>query len=133
MRKLAALGLGASLTLVGPPDGKLLLYNGSAVKHAADARPTATYTFGFADHSARTLVLDLYAPPLDQARRLLVALASGLAALLAGMVILMGDASLACRPATPPEHAGRRDRRRRPDRDPHELTDPRGRQRRCGG
>ncbi len=36
----------------------------------------------------------------------------------------VGGKPLARRPASPPEHAGRRDRRRRPDRDPRHLADP---------
>ena len=94
--KLAALGLGASLTLVGPPDGKRLLYNQSyqsSHKHPAGIQPTATYVFLRAKGSDQNLRLTLYAPPLDRSRRLLVALASALAALLAGTTVLLCAAS----------------------------------------
>jgi signal transduction histidine kinase len=90
--KLAALGLGASLTLAGPPDGKRLLYNQSyqdAHKQPAATQPTATYVFPLARGSDQTLRLTLYALPFDRNRRLLVALASGLTALLAGVVLLV--------------------------------------------
>jgi signal transduction histidine kinase len=93
--KLAALGLGATLALIGPPDGKRLLHNQSAPpstgKPPADMQPTASYLFG-AGHD-QSLRLDLYAPPLDQTRRLLVAFASGLAALLVGTALLIWAAS----------------------------------------
>jgi signal transduction histidine kinase len=90
--KLAALGLGASLTLAGPPDGKRLLYNEpyhDAHKRLAVTQPTATDVFPLAAGSGRSLRLTLYSPPLDRNRRLLVALASGLAALLAGAALLV--------------------------------------------
>jgi signal transduction histidine kinase len=90
-RKLDALGLGATHTLVGPPEGKRLLYNEpyrSSDKPPAAAEPTATHVFPLAPGSGRSLRLSLFAPPLDHARRLLVALASGLAALIAGMAIV---------------------------------------------
>ena len=94
--QLAALRLGASLTLVGPPDGKRLLYNQSyqsSEKQPAATQPTATYVFPLAGGSDQSLRLTLYALPLDQNARVLVALASGLAALLAGAALLIWAAS----------------------------------------
>ena len=76
-RELAALGLGASLMLIGPPDGKRLIYNESTVKHQPDAQPTATNRFPLADGAGRVLLLDIDAPPLDRTRRVLIALAAG--------------------------------------------------------
>jgi signal transduction histidine kinase len=95
-RKLAALGLAASLTLAGPPDGKRLLYNQpyqDSHKHPAPTQPTVTYVFPLATGSDQSLRLTLYALPLDRNRRLLVALASGLAALLGGATLLIWAAS----------------------------------------
>ena len=91
-RQLTALGLGASLTLAGPPDGKRLLYNEpyrSLDKEPPATQPTATYVFPLATALHQTLRLSLTAPPPDQTRRLLVALSSGLAALLVGTAILI--------------------------------------------
>ncbi len=90
--KLAAPGLGASLTPVGPPDGKRLLYNEaykSSDKQPATTQPTTTYVFPLARGSDQNLRLTLYALPLDRNRRLLVALASGLTALLADAALLI--------------------------------------------
>jgi signal transduction histidine kinase len=94
-RELAALGLGASLTLAGPPAGKRLLYNQpsqSPDKRPEAAEPTATDVFPLAG-PGQSLRLTLYAPPLDRNRRLLVALASGLAAVLAGAALVLWAAS----------------------------------------
>jgi signal transduction histidine kinase len=95
--RLAALGLGASLTLVGPPDGKRLVYNQAAYqgshKQPAATQPTATYVFLLATGSHGSLRLTLYDLPLDRNRRLLVALASGLTALVAGASLLIWAAS----------------------------------------
>ena len=94
--QLAARGLGASLTLVGPPDGKRLLYNQpyqSPQKQPAAAQPTATYVFTLAKGSHQSLRLTLYALPLDRTPRVLAALAAGLAALLAGAALLIWAAS----------------------------------------
>ncbi|HWF73232.1 MAG TPA: HAMP domain-containing sensor histidine kinase [Solirubrobacteraceae bacterium] len=55
----------------------------------AAGQPTATYTFPLGAASGEVLVLDLYAGPVDRTRELLVALASGLAALLAGGALLI--------------------------------------------
>ena len=95
-RKLAAFGLGASLTLAGPPDGKRLLYNQAYQaphKRPPPSQPTATYVFPLATGSHQSLRLTLYALPLDRNRRLLVALAAGLTALLAGATLLIWAAS----------------------------------------
>jgi signal transduction histidine kinase len=106
-RHLTALGLRAQLTLVWP-GGKRLVYasNGlvaattrSAGRPAGEpsatapsspsaAQPTASYLFPLARGSGETLTLDLYASSLDRTRPVLVALASGLAALLAGAMLL---------------------------------------------
>ncbi len=95
--RLAALGLGASLTLVGPPDGKRLVYNQAAYqgshKRPAGTQPSATYVFLLATGSHSSLRLTLYDLPLDRNRRLLVAFAFGLAALLAGATLLIWAAS----------------------------------------
>jgi signal transduction histidine kinase len=87
-RQLAALRLGASLTLAGPPNGKRLLYNQSSYKHPAAAQPTASYVFPLTKGSGQSLRLSLFSPPLDRTYRLLVALSSGLAALLASATLL---------------------------------------------
>ena len=90
--ELAALRLGASLTLVGPPDGKRLLYNQSyqsPEKQPAATQPTATYVFALARGSHHSLRLTLYAAPFDRTPRVLAALACGLAALLAGAALLI--------------------------------------------
>jgi signal transduction histidine kinase len=111
-RHLTALGLRAQLTLLWP-GGKRLVYasNGlvaasarSAGRPAGDpsatapsspsaTQPTASYLFPLASGSGETLTLDLYAPSLDRTRPVLVALASGLAALLAGAMLLTWAAS----------------------------------------
>ncbi len=57
------------------------------------AQPTATYLFPLARGPGKTLTLDLYAAPPDRTRPVLVALASGLAALLAGAMLLIWAAS----------------------------------------
>ncbi len=110
-RTLTALGLGAQLTLVRP-GGKRVVYmsNGRvaaatrsqrrSIRHApattpssrSATQPNATYLFRL-DRGSETLALDLYAPSLDRTRPLLVALASGLAAILAGAVLLIWAAS----------------------------------------
>jgi signal transduction histidine kinase len=56
--------------------------------NAAAGQPTATYTFPLGATSG-TLTLNLYAGPVDRTRELLVALASGLAVLLAGGTLLI--------------------------------------------
>jgi signal transduction histidine kinase len=109
-RKLTALGLREQLTMVWP-GGKRVVYESndlvatttrspprstdvSATTQSSPsaAQPTATYMFPLARGSG-TLALDLYAPPPDRTRQVLVALASGLAALLAGAVLLTWAAS----------------------------------------
>jgi len=55
----------------------------------AAGQPTATYTFPLGARSGQALALNLYAGPLDRTRELLVALASGLAVLLAGGALLI--------------------------------------------
>jgi signal transduction histidine kinase len=110
-RKLTALGLREQLTMVWP-GGKRVVYESNDLaatttrsprRSARDAsattqsspsaaQPTATYMFPLARGSG-TLALDLYLPPLDRTRQVLVALASGLAALLAGAMLLTWAAS----------------------------------------
>lgn len=110
-RHLTALGLPAQLTMVWP-GGKHVVYasNGlvaattpssrrstrdtsaTAPSSPSATQPTATYMFPLAGGSG-TLTLDLYAPSLDRTRPVLVALASGLAALLAGAMLLTWAAS----------------------------------------
>ncbi len=91
--KLHELGLGATLTLVGPPDGKRLLYNQPLVyardvsKPPGSTRPTAT--FSLTAGAGRLLRLALFAAPYDGSRRLIVAFGSGLVALLAGGTLLL--------------------------------------------
>jgi len=111
-RKLTALGLRVQLTMVWP-GGKRTVYvsNGlvatttlSPRRPARDAsatppsspsaaQPAATYLFPLAQEPGKALTLDLYLPPLDRTRPVLVALASGLAALLAGAMLLIWAAS----------------------------------------
>jgi signal transduction histidine kinase len=111
-RTLTALGLRAQLTMVGS-QGKSVMYvsNGlvatktrSARRSVRDApatsqsspraaQPTATYLFPLARGSGNALALDLYVPSPDRTRTVLVALASGLAALLAGGMLLIWAAS----------------------------------------
>jgi signal transduction histidine kinase len=111
-RKLTALGLRVQLTMVWP-GGKRTVYvsNGleatttpAARQPARDAsaatpsspsaaQPAATYEFPLAGEPGRTLTLDLYLPPPDRSRPVLIALASGLAALLAGAMLLIWAAS----------------------------------------
>ena len=107
-QKLAALRLGASLTLIEPA-GKRLLYESGPLATASDQRarasingapantesragspqPTASYAFPVGATPGEQLALDLYSRPLDRNRWLLTALASGLAALLAGVTLLV--------------------------------------------
>jgi signal transduction histidine kinase len=111
-RKLTALGLRAQLTVVWL-GGKRIVYVSSGLAAATTpsprrspggasatapsgpgaARPTATYLFPLARGPGKTLTLDLYAPSPDRTRPVLVALASGLAALLAGAMLLIWAAS----------------------------------------
>ncbi len=110
-RELSALGLRAQLTMVWP-GGKRVVYvtndlvatttrsprrstrDASAATQPSPsaAQPAATYMFPLARGSG-TLALDLYVPSLDRTRQVLVALASGLAALLAGAILLTWAAS----------------------------------------
>jgi signal transduction histidine kinase len=111
-RKLAVLGLRAELTMVWP-GGKRGVYvsNGlvpvttrSAPRPAdgtsaatpssvSAVQPTATYLFPLAQRSSHALTLDLYVSPPDHTRPVLAALSSGLAALLAGAMLLIWAAS----------------------------------------
>jgi len=109
-RKLTTLGLRAQLTMVWL-GGKRVVYVSSDLVAATTpaprrstpaattpsspsaAQPTATYLFPLARGSGKTLTLDLYAPSLDRTRPVLVALASGLASLLAGAMLLIWAAS----------------------------------------
>jgi signal transduction histidine kinase len=110
-RKLTALGLRVQLTMVWP-GGKRTVYVSSGLlattapsprRPARDAsaapaspgsaQPAATYLFPLARGPGKTLTLDLYLPPIDRTRPVLAALASGLAALLAGAMLLTWAAS----------------------------------------
>jgi signal transduction histidine kinase len=110
-RELTELGLLAQLTVVSPGGkGAVYVSNGlaataapSASRPAGDAsaaaqsspsraQPTATYLFPLAGGS-QTLTLDLYVPSPDRTRPALAALMSGLAALLAGAMLLAWAAS----------------------------------------
>lgn len=64
-----------------------------AASAAPGERPAATYVFPFRSQPDRALTLDLYAKPPGQNPRLLTALVSGLAALLAGLTLLAWAAS----------------------------------------
>jgi signal transduction histidine kinase len=110
-RKLTALGLREQLTMVWP-GGKRVVYesndlvatttrsprrstrDASATTQSSPsaAQPAATYVFPLARGSG-TLALDIYVPSPDRTRQVLVALASGLAALLAGAMLLTWAAS----------------------------------------
>lgn len=94
--KLAALGLTAQLTLVSPTSKRSIYASTEPAdrtkpspSQSTGGQPTATYMFPLAKGPGQSLRLDLFAPPLDRTRRLLVALACGLAALLAGAVLLL--------------------------------------------
>jgi signal transduction histidine kinase len=110
-RRLTALGLRDQLTIIGP-GSKRPVYASSGLaatttpsprrstRDASDAtsspsavQPTATYRFPLARGSGKTLTLDIYAPALEGTRPVLVALASGLAALFAGVMLLIWAAS----------------------------------------
>jgi HAMP domain-containing protein len=109
-RMLTTLGLRAQLTMVWL-GGKRVVYASSDLvatttrsprrpapaattpSSPGAAQPTATYLFPLARGSGKTLTLDLYAPSPDRTRPVLVALASGLASLLAGAMLLLWAAS----------------------------------------
>jgi signal transduction histidine kinase len=91
--QLDALRLSAQLTMISPGGKRAIYASKGLVATTTSNRPVASYTFPLADGSASALALDLYAQPLDGTRRLLVALASGLAALLAGGALLIWAAS----------------------------------------
>jgi signal transduction histidine kinase len=111
-RKLTALGLRVQLTMVWP-GGKHTVYVSSGLVAAtapsprrpardasatapsspSTARPAATYLFPLARGPGKTLTLDLYLPPPDRTSPVLVALAAGLASLLAGAMVLIWAAS----------------------------------------
>lgn len=78
-------GVGAQLTLISPT-GKHLLYTSNA---PAAQQSVGTYIFPLAGESGTALALDLYPPPPDRGRPLLVALACGLGALLVGSTLLI--------------------------------------------
>jgi signal transduction histidine kinase len=111
-RKLGALRLRVQLTMVWP-GGKRVVYvsndlvatttpsprrpardaSATTPSSPSAAHPTATYLFPLARGPGKVLILDLYAPSLDRTRPVLVALASGLASLLAGAMLLIWAAS----------------------------------------
>jgi signal transduction histidine kinase len=94
--KLAALRLSAQLTLA-TSTSKRSIYASTepadttkpSPRQSTGGQPTATYVFPLARGSSQSLRLNLFAPPLDRSQRLRVALACGLAALLAGAVLLL--------------------------------------------
>ncbi len=95
-RKLTALRLSAGLTIVSP-GGKRAIYvskdlgpTTARTPGQSAIQPTATYMFSLGE---KALVLDLYAPSLDRSQRLLVAFATGVAALLIGAALLLWAAS----------------------------------------
>ena len=101
-RKLAELGLRAVLSMVSR-GGKLVVYESNGLSatttryapagtQSSAAQPTMTYLFPLTQDS-RALTLDLYASSPDRTRSVLVALASGLGALLAGAMLLTWAAS----------------------------------------
>jgi signal transduction histidine kinase len=93
-QQLAALQLNAQLTVVSPTSKRALYMSRIPLsKTQAPEQPTASYVFPLGRGSGEALALDLYALPPDQNRRLLVALACGLAALLAGSALLTWAAS----------------------------------------
>ena len=111
-RELTALGLRAQLTIVWQGNKRVVYASSglaaattpSAGRSAHDTsataptsprvtQPTATYLFPLARGPGETLTLDLYAPSPDRTRPVLVALTSGLAALLAGAMLLIWAAS----------------------------------------
>jgi signal transduction histidine kinase len=88
--KLAALRLSAQLILA--PSKRAIYPNKrlpAAPTDQLDTQPAATYVFPLGATSSEMLALHLYAAPLDRNRRLLVALTSGLAGLLAGATLLL--------------------------------------------
>ena len=91
-RKLTGLGLSAQLTIVSLGSRRTFYASRGLVPMTTPTpprsavQPTATYLVPLSDS---TLRLDLYAPSIDRSRWLLVALASGLAALLVGAMLLM--------------------------------------------
>jgi signal transduction histidine kinase len=109
-RQLSALGLQAQLTTVWS-GAKHVLYvsndlvtattpspspstpDASATVPSSAVQPAATYQFPIAQRSGETLTLDLYAPSLDRTRPVVVALASGLASLLIGAMLVISAAS----------------------------------------
>ena len=111
-RTLTALDLRAQLTMVSPNSkhviyvsnglvatttrsGRVPVSDAPATSQSSPraAQPTATYLFPLARGSGNALAVDLYVPPPDRTRTVLVALASGLAALLAGGMLLIWAAS----------------------------------------
>ena len=96
--KLATLGLSAQLSLVSATSKRSIYMpqpgrTGKASSPpSSGGQPTATYLFTLPGGSGRSLRVDLFASPLDRTRRLLVALACGLVALLAGALLLLGAA-----------------------------------------
>lgn len=91
--KLTALRLGAQLVLAGGQARKRPIYSSTGPAAAqidhTDAAPAATYVFPLGARPGTMLALHLYAQPLDRNRRLVVALTSGLAGLLAGAALLL--------------------------------------------
>ena len=89
-RKFTTLGLRVQLTMVWL-GGKRAVYsdNGTSVT----TTPSATYLFPITGEPGKTLTLDIYAPAPDRTAPVLVALVSGLGALLAGATLLIWAAS----------------------------------------
>jgi DNA-binding winged helix-turn-helix (wHTH) protein/HAMP domain-containing protein len=105
--KLAALHLSAELTIASPTSKRSIYQPRPSASESKPktsfpdpgspdlGQPTATYVFPLARGSGQSLRLSLFVRPLDRNRRLLVALASGLAALLAGAALLIWAATRA--------------------------------------
>ena len=93
-QKLAALRLSAEIWLVSPTARRVVYASDQLLEQAGKGLSpriggaTETYTF-----PGKRFELDLYAPSLDRNRRLLVALGSGLVALVAGAGLLLWAAS----------------------------------------
>ena len=98
--KLAELRLSAQLTAVAPTSKRSIYASTESADRTKQSpgqstggQPTATYVFPLASGSGQSLGLNLFALPLNRSQRLHVALACGLAGLLAGAVLLLWAAS----------------------------------------
>lgn len=86
-RKLAALALSVQLTVVSPAQKRSL---NARPSKPPTGPPAASYLVPLPGRPRNVaLAVDVYAPPLDQTRRWLVAVVSGLAALVIGGTLLL--------------------------------------------